>query len=64
MVTQRKKKCWKACWITEVKHKVITFREEEVISVNDVHGAVTMRQMDFSWSLELGGLTISSLVVV
>lgn len=57
------KKCWKAFWITEVVHKVITFREEEVVNVDDVHGAVTMRQMDFSWSSELGLLTISSLVV-
>ena len=38
----------KKCWITEVMHKVITAREEEVINVDDAHGAVTMRHMDFS----------------
>lgn len=59
------KKCWKAWWITEVMHKVITFRaEEKVVNVDDVHRVVTMRQMDFSWSSELGLLKISSLVVV
>lgn len=46
-------------------HKVITFRaEEKVVNVDDVHRVVTVRQMDFSWSSELGLLKISSLVVV
>lgn len=58
------KKCWKPWWITEVMHKVMTFREGKIADVDDVRGAVTERQMDFSWSSELGLLTISSLVIV
>lgn len=45
-------------------HKVITVREEKAVNVDDGHGAVTMRQMDFPWPSELGFLTISSSVVV
>lgn len=59
MVTQDKK-CWKACRITEVMCKVVTVREEKVVNVDNAHGAVTMRQMDFSQFSELGFLTICS----
>lgn len=44
--------------------KIISLREDKIVNVDDVYGAVTMRQMNFSWSSELGLLTMSSLVVV
>lgn len=41
-------------------HKVVTVKEEKVVKVDDAHGAVIMRQMDFSQFSELDFLTICS----
>lgn len=42
----------------EVMHKVITVREEKVVNVDGAHGAVTLREMDFSDFSELVFLAI------
>lgn len=41
-------------------HKVVTVREEKVVNIDDAHGVVTMRQMDFCQLSELGFLIICS----
>lgn len=41
-------------------YKVVTVREEKVINIDDAHGVVTMRQIDFSQLSELGFLIVCS----